>query len=770
MKKNGRRSPRRRFSVYFILLFSYISVLLLTLSSSIIYYFQINRQITARTEISRQLLLTQLQTSVESDLGNIKKLVQEAAFDKNLQQYAKGLPGYTYKELKSVLSSRLYQDDVVYDYFVYIRETDQIITPTIKMSSRQFYDIIYTFENMTYEEFREQYLDAVYFQKFMPLQELTVYDNESFLALPFLQSFPVGASGQSLGQIICLINAKKLFENVELIHQSTGSDVYILNEENEIITSSNNAAIWDPSEIDSLSSGNIDQNIIISKKTADTLGWNFIVRTPAALSLEENKQFLLNSAAIFLVYLVLGLVLVHFLARKNYSPISEINKLIHSNPPTDLPITGNANEFEAIKGTLIHQFQRDKQLNGIITNQLPYVQRAMLDRMLKGLTTDYAQTMELLREMNIVFPSDAFLVVSLEIAESSPFLQSEGSFDENLLLARMVASNVGNELFEPLFVNCYIDYEQQHCVFLLCPRQMSPEESLSDTVTVLTSRLHEFMRKEFRIESGIGISTLRYGPGNIPLCFDEACKASQYSRLVHSEVPVCFGDLMNFDTNYYYPAEMEYQLISNLKAGHFDQAKALIEKIFDLNTRDKSLTSHALRGLLFEINSTLTKQLSSIHIAKGESPVTETGYSKTELPTSLEEAKARYLEMVDQISFQKMETPVISKPEKLASSIAAYITENAGNQWIDLNTLSEAFHVTPQYISNIFKKYQNQNIKDYISKTKLEYAKELIMTTDMSVNEIAQRLGYAGEIGVIRLFKKYEGMTPGDFRNKTGLP
>ena len=138
MKLFHRASWRRRPSVYFILLLSYISVLLLTLSSSIIYYFQINRQITARTEISRQLLLTQLQTSVESDLAGVKKLVQEAAFDKNIHQYAKSLPGLTSRELQSMLSSRLYQKDIVYDYFIYIRETDQIITPTIKMSSRQF--------------------------------------------------------------------------------------------------------------------------------------------------------------------------------------------------------------------------------------------------------------------------------------------------------------------------------------------------------------------------------------------------------------------------------------------------------------------------------------------------------------------------------------------------------------------------------------------------------------------------------------------------------
>ena len=73
--------------------------------------------------------------------------------------------------------------------------------------------------------------------------------------------------------------------------------------------------------------------------------------------------------------------------------------------------------------------------------------------------------------------------------------------------------------------------------------------------------------------------------------------------------------------------------------------------------------------------------------------------------------------------------------------------------------------MTPQYISNIFKRYKEENVKDYISKLRLERAKELLCTTELPVKEIAAQLGYAGEIGIIRLFKKYEGTTPGDYRN-----
>lgn len=80
------------------------------------------------------------------------------------------------------------------------------------------------------------------------------------------------------------------------------------------------------------------------------------------------------------------------------------------------------------------------------------------------------------------------------------------------------------------------------------------------------------------------------------------------------------------------------------------------------------------------------------------------------------------------------------------------------------NALSGQFGITPQYISNIFKKYHNENIKDYIAKRKLSHAKELLAQTDLPIREIAVRLGYANEISIIRLFRKYEGVTPGDYR------
>lgn len=763
MKLTDKIYLHKKRSIYTLLMLSYVSILLLALSSNLIYYSQIRKQIASQTELSRQLLLTQLHTSVEADTSAVESLCTELAFDKDLYNYAKGLSNITFSDVKSILSSKSNHNNVIYDYFVYIKNTDEIITPTLRMSSRQFYDIIYTFADVSYDDFKTQYLDPSYFQTYLPLQRLNSYDCNEQTILPFIQTFPVDNSQKPLGQIICLIDADKMFSDAELIHQSTDSDVYILNEKNEIITASKEASPLNISDIDTFSTGKISGHTIISKQIADSTGWKFIIQTSKHHSFAENKHILLSFSIVFIFYLSAGLILVYFLTNKTYRPISEINHLIQNNHSVDFPSSESQNELQMIRDTIIHQFQQDKKLNTIIDHQIPYVRNSILNRMLKGLINNPPYAIERLRELGLSFQSSFFLLVSLEIDESSPFLFTGNNPEENLILARLVASNVGDELFAPRFHSYSLDYEQQKTLFVLCPHSDLTRETITDAAIEVSAKLLDFLTSN-HLFCYIGISTV-HEVNDLPLCLDEACKASEYSRMLHASRPALFEHMINLNNNYYYPPEIEYQLISSLKTGQFSQAKNLIAKIFTLNTDGKNLSSNALKGLLFEINSTLIKQLSSMNIARGETPDYEISINNFDDIPSLDTALKKYFDIIDLISSKKMEDQVmISKPEKLSASIADYIENYAGERWIDLNSLSEEFHVTPQYISNIFKKYQGENIKDCISKEKLKVSKKLLLTTEMSVNEIALKLGYAGEIGIIRLFKKYEGMTPGDFR------
>ncbi|MNW01044.1 HTH-type transcriptional activator Btr [compost metagenome] len=73
--------------------------------------------------------------------------------------------------------------------------------------------------------------------------------------------------------------------------------------------------------------------------------------------------------------------------------------------------------------------------------------------------------------------------------------------------------------------------------------------------------------------------------------------------------------------------------------------------------------------------------------------------------------------------------------------------------------------MTPQYISAVYKKSSGQNLTDYVAEVRIREAKKLLTHPSMTIAQVAEKVGYANDIGFIRFFKKYEGITPGAYRS-----
>ena len=67
-------------------------------------------------------------------------------------------------------------------------------------------------------------------------------------------------------------------------------------------------------------------------------------------------------------------------------------------------------------------------------------------------------------------------------------------------------------------------------------------------------------------------------------------------------------------------------------------------------------------------------------------------------------------------------------------------------------------------LTRIFKKYMHCTITQYVNKTKLQYAKELLVNTDMSLVEITSELHFESTSHFHSLFKKHFNMTPAEYR------
>ncbi len=94
-----------------------------------------------------------------------------------------------------------------------------------------------------------------------------------------------------------------------------------------------------------------------------------------------------------------------------------------------------------------------------------------------------------------------------------------------------------------------------------------------------------------------------------------------------------------------------------------------------------------------------------------------------------------------------------------------YIINNYNNN-ITLKDVADEVYLSQNYFSELFKKEIGEGFYDFLTNYRVKKAKELLLTTNLRVYEIAQKVGYSDSITFGRVFKKVTGSTPNFFRNK----
>lgn len=85
---------------------------------------------------------------------------------------------------------------------------------------------------------------------------------------------------------------------------------------------------------------------------------------------------------------------------------------------------------------------------------------------------------------------------------------------------------------------------------------------------------------------------------------------------------------------------------------------------------------------------------------------------------------------------------------------------------ISLDSLARTFSINKYYLQKTFKRRMGLSPNEYLIYTRLTHAKELLRTTSMSIGLIGNSVGYSNFGYFIHLFRKYEGLTPGDYRKR----
>ncbi|AOZ91784.1 AraC family transcriptional regulator [Paenibacillus crassostreae] len=211
-----------------------------------------------------------------------------------------------------------------------------------------------------------------------------------------------------------------------------------------------------------------------------------------------------------------------------------------------------------------------------------------------------------------------------------------------------------------------------------------------------------------------------------------------------------------------YPLELERELLRCVKLGQIEEAAELTDEFIDelarrtaSNPEMRNLTLRLLGSLLHTMmeNGAQSENVDRMGLYERLATIRQPKAMAAFVRTQVLEPYCRGIDGSERLYTDRLAERV---KEELERDYTADFS---------LESCAERFGVSSYTLSRSFKQAHGKNFVDYVMELRLERGCELLCTTDLKVNEIAESVGYHPSY-FIRLFRKQKGMTPGQYRMK----
>lgn len=193
------------------------------------------------------------------------------------------------------------------------------------------------------------------------------------------------------------------------------------------------------------------------------------------------------------------------------------------------------------------------------------------------------------------------------------------------------------------------------------------------------------------------------------------------------------------------------------------QSVNLIKELYNQLTENGCVDLETLNNINYQLILLIYKILKHLSIDPEKEFGDEfTQYRKVNLMQSINEMVSFFDNMLNNI-FIALEAVKRPTNSRLMGVVKDYILSNYAKE-ITLDKLSELVHLTPTYVSKLFKQEFDETLIDFIIKVRISKAKELLREGIYKSNEVCKMVGFNDVKYFYKIFKKYTGLKPSDYK------
>ncbi|WP_166239032.1 helix-turn-helix domain-containing protein [Paenibacillus turpanensis] len=592
--------------------------------------------------------------------------------------------------------------------------------------------------------------------------------------LTLINKVPGGSSG-AFGYIAATVDKARLGKLLKTLTPYNEGTTFLMSKSNGWMVTGNNA---EPGSLEQAlkqqyeqKQGKTDSFVLEHEGTTYSVSfgqfsrlgttWVYVSAAPltaiTAPVLIVSKLILWISACGFLIALTLS-----FLAsRRLYSPIARVVGLLSKEHGP----ANHRDEFELIEEQWLQVMKERQTLRNRVEEQLPFMREGFLLQLVQGYL--FSHTEKELRERlrHYGWEPDGKQYTAV-FAELNGFANLEGRFDAgDEDLVTFAAANIIAELSEERLPQVQLlNFHDLTIGLLIATPEGKSSKAFRAELQQLCGDWVHAVGRVLRMRMTITIGKHTSQVKQIPFLFEEARRALNYgdlggeSQIIDLEQLVTDGAEQDLS----YPFAREKEIIHAVRAGSEEEALELIE-LFIRELAGCSPSKVVVQQGMLQL-------LGSLQHAMLEAGIN---------PVQLFEGANRYEELAavsepeELLKWFRIKIvgpfvrELISKQnhhlKQMVEKTLMLISEKFISPDLSLESCADQFGTSPYTLSRAFKQMTGVNFIDYVTNLRIERAKELLRETDKKINEIAESVSYQHTY-FNRIFKKYEGVTPSQYR------
>ncbi|KKI90225.1 hypothetical protein WQ54_19775 [Bacillus sp. SA1-12] len=479
--------------------------------------------------------------------------------------------------------------------------------------------------------------------------------------------------------------------------------------------------------------------------------WQYLYISPKHVTETSFAALLVDSLPVYLLFLLAGLIVQVVFVNYTYQPVK---KVLHILKDGEESIEGD--EFAFIQQITSNM----KKVNEKLLSTIDHHQLSLKQKFMKDLLLGLAEKEEV-KEKSELFGLSRLKQGRVILFEFTHYKEWEESVTrEGILTIKLQLLTYLKEHIEKNISYEMIEMEAEKLAILTSETNL---QKIRDWLNSFNAGLDERLHATMFITISEPVAALY----DFEKGYKQARNLLEYRYAIERKNIVTTEDIESFEQkSYYYPLEMEKDLINFSCRGQKEKAMSILKIILNDNLYVRQLDESALRSLVFEVLATIHRILSQTNQEErtifGED---ETVYQRLQNIRGKEKLEqtitSLFEELLENIQEQTKKTDL-----SVADQLMNFIHENFQRD-LSLSDLAEHFNLTSSYVSRVFKEQTGENFKEYLNLYRVEKAKEILSAQDVKINQVASMVGFNNVNTFIRTFKKYVGLSPGQYEKSS---